>query len=147
MSANSQFAVATHILTALAHLARHARKKDRRDGGLSSSEIIAGSVNTHPVVVRRIVAKLAKAGLVICHQGKGGGIELGRSPEKITLLDIYEAMGEAPVFAFNPNRPNPKCPVSSKMVDVLKPVFSDVQDGVKERLQKMTLSKLVQKIR
>ncbi len=146
MSANSRFAVATHILTALAHLARYAPKKFLGSDGLFSSKLIAGSVNTNPVVVRRIVAKLAKAGLVISHQGKGGGIELARSPDKITLSDIYEAMGESPVFAFNPNRPNPKCPVSSKMVHILKPVFSEVQNGVRDRLKKIKLSDLVREI-
>lgn len=141
MAANSKFAVATHILTTLAFMS-----KDSAEDGLINSEYIASSVNTNPVVVRRIVSELVKAGIVISHQGKGGGLELGRAPEKITLLDLYEAMGEPPLFAYNPNKPNPDCPVSVKMVQVLKPVFSEVQNGVKERLEEIKLSDLVHKI-
>lgn len=142
MAANSKFAVATHILTTLAYMS-----KDPAEDGLINSEYLAGSVNTNAVVVRRIVSELVKAGLIISHQGKGGGLELGRSSEKITLLDVYKAMGETPLFAYNPNKPNPKCPVSVKMVQVLKPVFSEVQNGVKERLEDIKLSDLVQKIK
>ena len=141
MAANSKFAVATHILTTLAYMS-----KGPAENELINSEYLASSVNTNAVVVRRIVSELVKAGLVISHQGKGGGLELGRASQKITLLDIYEAMGEAPLFAYNPNKPNPNCPVSVKMVQVLKPVFSEVQDGVKERLEDIKLSDLVHKI-
>jgi Rrf2 family protein len=146
MAANSRFAVATHILTALAHMEKHAPKELRQANGLISSKVLAGSVNTNPVVVRRIVAELARAGIVVSRQGKRGGIELGRAPEKITLLDVYKAMGAPAVFAFNSNEPNPHCPVSSRMVRVLDPVFAKVQDGVRERLEKIRLSDLVRKI-
>jgi Rrf2 family protein len=146
MAANSKFAVATHILTALAHISQGGPKGSRRDAGLVSSEVVAASVNTNPVVVRRIAAELAKAGLVISHQGKGGGLELSRSPEKITLQDVYEAMGEPAVFAFNPNKPNPRCPVSKRMVEVLKPVFAQAQAGVRDRLGKIRLSDLLKEI-
>jgi Rrf2 family protein len=142
MAANSKFAVATHILTTLAYMS-----KNPGENGLIRSEYIASSVNTNPVVVRRIVAELVKAGLVVSHQGKGGGLELGRSPEEISLLDLYEAMGAPPLFAYNPNAPNPNCPVSINMAQVLKPVFSNVQNGVKARLEDMKLSDLVQKIK
>ncbi|MBI1822687.1 MAG: Rrf2 family transcriptional regulator [Nitrospirae bacterium] len=141
MAANSKFAVATNILTSLALIS-----EEPDEAGLINSAYIASSVNTNAVVVRRIVSELVKAGLVISHQGKGGGLELGKSPEKITLLDVYEAMGEMPLFAYNPNKPNPKCPVSVKMAQILKPVFSEVQNGVKERLEEIKLSDLVHKI-
>lgn len=146
MAANSKFAVATHILTALAHMSQHAPQECKTPDGLISSKVIAQSVNTNPVVVRRIVAELAKSELVVSHQGKGGGLELGRPANKITLLDVYEAVGEPPVFAFNPNKPNSKCPVSMKMVKVLKPVFEKAHEGVRDRLRKIKLSDLVQEI-
>ncbi len=146
MAANSQFAVATHILTALTHISRLGTGDSRGDRGRVSSETIADSVNTNPVVVRRIVSELAKAGLIRSHQGKRGGLELSRDPEKITLYDVYQAMGCPPVFAFNPNEPNPDCPVSSRMVDVLTPVFSYVQEGIQDRLESITLQDLVHEI-
>jgi len=139
MAANSRFAVATHILTLMAH-------SEKTRDGLLSSEWIAGSVNTNPVVIRRLLSQLGKAGLVSSLAGKGGGVRLARTPERISLLDVYRAVGESDVFALNGAKPNPKCPVSCRMANVLKPVFSDLQDGMQARLGKMKLSELVGKI-
>jgi hypothetical protein len=63
------------------------------------------------------------------------------------LLDIYEALGEEPVFAFNPNRPNSRCPVSRSMDKILEPVFETTQTMVKEGLAKLRVSDLVKNIR
>ena len=51
MAANSQFAVAVHILTLLA------RKSDEH----VKSSCIADSVNTNPVVIRRLMGQLGQA--------------------------------------------------------------------------------------
>lgn len=141
MAANSKFSMATHIMTMLAHASQDDSLKE--SNGLVRSELIAGSVNTNPVVVRRIVAELAKAGLVISHQGKGGGLELSRPADKITLLDIQEALGEEEVYAYNPNMPNPRCDVSMRMPGIMKPVFDKVQESVYSSLRKIKLSDLL----
>ena len=44
----------------------------------------------------KILQRLAKAGIVTTHRGVGGGISLARAPEKITLMDVIEAI-EGPV--------------------------------------------------
>lgn len=142
MAGNSRFAVATHILVALAHLPEQLGLDNR----VVRSEIIGGSVNTHPVVIRKIVARLVKAGLVISHAGKGGGLELARRPEKITLADVYRAMDEEPVFVFKENKPNPACPVGSSIVRVLSPVFDDVEKRIETHLHRTTVRDLVQKL-
>lgn len=142
MAANSQFAVATHTLLVLAHMPG----EFRNTAGLVSSDVIAGSVNTNPVVIRRVVADLAAAGLVISHPGKNGGLELGWPAEQITLLDVHTAIGDPPVFAFKPNPPAPQCPVGSKMIQVLTPVFSSAQQRVRESLEQVTLADLVNQI-
>ncbi|OQC68483.1 MAG: putative HTH-type transcriptional regulator YwnA [Verrucomicrobia bacterium ADurb.Bin006] len=51
---NSRFTVAIHVLCLLAH----------SQGQALTSEYIAGSVNTNPVVIRRLLAALRRAGLV-----------------------------------------------------------------------------------
>lgn len=146
MAANSRFAVAIHILTAIAHMSRCAPRKVLSESGLVRCKYLAGSVGTHPVVVRRMVAQFTRAGLIISHQGKGGGVELARPSEKITLCDIYIAVDEGDIFAFNPNTANPKCLVSSKMARVLTPIFREVEQGVRERLRRTKLSDLVKMI-
>ena len=137
MAANSRFAVATHLLVSLA-LGREASPE-----GLTTSEQLAASANTSPVVVRRLLGMLREAGLVVAHTGRGGGAALARPPSKITLLDVFRAVDEPVLFAMNPNRPNPACAVSCRMRDVLGPVFADAERAVEARLEKVRLSALV----
>src|SRR5690349_523482 len=82
MAANLRFPVAVHIITALAY----------RDGESATSQQLAKSICTNPVVVRRLLSKLHQAGLIHCYPGKTGGCRLARSAEKITLFDVYTAV-------------------------------------------------------
>jgi len=136
MSSNSRFAVATHVLTSLA-------LAERAGGGRLTSEELAASINTSPVVVRRIIGRLRAAGLVVAQTGRGGGAALARPPAKITLRDVYRAVDEPGLFAMNPKAPNPSCDVSCRMKDVLGPVFADAERAVEARLGKIRLTALV----
>lgn len=139
MAANHRLAVATHILLMLAS----APKEARNHRGLISSEAVAGSVNTNPVVIRRVVADLARAGLVRSHAGKSGGLELIKPPGRIRLYDVHAALNEPDLFAYKANLPNALCPVGSRVVGLLTPVFSDVQQSVERQLKKTTIAQLV----
>ena len=79
MSRSLKFPVAVHVLVALAYI------RDR----YVSSEILGKSVGTNPVVVRRMLPALKKAGLIKSQGGVYGGTQLARPPEEITLRDIY----------------------------------------------------------
>ena len=142
MAATSRFAIAVHAATALGY------KADRGDEGWIGSPALAESIQTNPVVVRRIVMALARAGLIESQPGRGGGSRLARPAESITLADIYRAVeeGETPVLAYNPNPPNPRCEVSSSIRNALTPVFAGVDDAVKAALEKTTLAELVARI-
>jgi Rrf2 family protein len=98
---SSRFAVAVHILTLL----------EQGGGGPVTSEHIAGSVNTNPAVIRRLLGLLARAGLTRSQFGAGGGALLARPAAEITLLDVYRAVEEGEVFALHREAPNPACPV------------------------------------
>ena len=75
---SSRVAVAVHVLAYLAWKRHEA----------ATSERIAASVNTNPVVVRRIVGALRNAGMVTVQPGVGGGAQLARTPRDITLLEV-----------------------------------------------------------
>src|SRR6476469_9925838 len=100
MAANSQFSMAMHVLTLLA----------RADGASLKSDSIAGSVNTNPVVIRRLIGQLASAGLVISQTGAHGGTRLSRDPQEIKICDVYNAVCCGEVFALH-GSPNQDCPV------------------------------------
>jgi Rrf2 family protein len=134
MAANSRFAVAMHIMTALAY----------QNGEPISSETLALSVNTNAVVIRRILRQLAKAGLIVAQAGKGGGSHLARSAKQITLFDIYRAIDDAdPLFAVPDKPANQSCAVSCSMRDLATEVFADAQQALARVLRKKRLSDLV----
>lgn len=141
MSANSRFAVATHLLAGIAFAERRGSS-----GGPVSSETLAESVNTSAIVVRRILGSLREAGIVQCHAGRHGGASLARPPEQITLLDVYLAVDDPSVFAFSRNEPNAACPVGCRMNKLLAPVFDGVQKAIEVELGRIRLSDLLEDI-
>jgi Rrf2 family protein len=136
MAANSRTAVATHIMTSLA----------LTDEPVSST-YLGKSVNTNPVVIRRILSDLQNAGLVQTIAGKKGGARLARPATQITLQDIYCAVDNGNVLAYNQNAPLKTCPVSSTMKAVLQPVFESADSALAAELQRTRLSDLVKTIR
>ena len=146
MIQSSRFAVATHIMVGLGYIPKHTTHPELANGQWISSDLLAASVNTNPVVVRRLLGDLKKAGLVISRQGRTGGVALSRSPRAITLLDILEAVGHGGIFAFNPNPPNMNCPVSMNMHRLIDPVFQSVTSSLKKTLELIPLSSLIEGI-
>jgi Rrf2 family protein len=134
MAANSRFAVAVHAATALAY-------RVARGDTWVSSEQLAESVRTNPVVVRRAVTALVRAGLAEAQPGRGGGARLARPPAEIALADIYRAVeGAGGVLAHNANAPNRACPVSCGMRRALTPVFAAVESAVDDALGRTTVA-------
>jgi Rrf2 family protein len=140
MAATSRFAVAVHALTALAY-------RSARGEAWTTSETLAESVRTNPVVVRRALAALARAGLVESQTGRGGGTRLARAPEQISLAAVYHAVEDGErVFAHNPNPPNASCAVSRTMHCALTPVFAAVDAAIDRALGERTLADVVAQV-
>lgn len=137
MSANSRFTVGIHILTLLAH----------GDGETMTSEYIAGSVNTNPVVIRRLLSLLRDAKLVTSQGGPGGGWQLTRPPRGITLRDIYLAMEESTIFPMHTNPPNPRCPVGGTIQEALSGHFDEVRLALEQQLAKTTVADLLEEVK
>lgn len=134
MGISSRFTVGVHMLTLLA-IDRNSR---------CTSEWIAGSVNTNPVVIRRITGMLKRAGLVDVQAGKGG-TTLARDLEEITLLDVYKAVEvveEGQLFSFHEN-PNIECPVGANIQSVLEIILMQAQEAMENVLANVTVDRLV----
>jgi len=130
MRINTRFTVAVHML-ALIELNRTQP---------STSELIALSVGTNPVVIRQLMSSLKKAGLI---EARGGipGSRLAKPQEEITLLEIYQAVkkrSDAPLFDFHPT-PNPTCPVGRNIEDALKEPLFIAQTAMENALAGFTL--------
>ncbi|MEK4511132.1 Rrf2 family transcriptional regulator [Paenibacillus anaericanus] len=134
MTISSRFAVAIHILTLL----------EINKEGVSTSEYLSGSVNTNPVVIRRIIGMLNKAGFVEVRPGVAG-TKLARELSDITLLDIYRAVHvveEDALFAVH-DKANPKCPVGRNIQSTIEPIFSEAQKAMETTLEAVTLQDVV----
>jgi len=129
MPTNSQFAVASHILTMLSFADKPI-----------TSRALSESVNTHPVVVRRIIGSLQDAGLVRTQMGVDGGTLLLRPAKEITLLDVYRATGQGSVFALHTNPPNAECPCGANIQPVLESYFEDAQAALESKLAATTIA-------
>lgn len=133
---NQQFTFAVHILTALAFA----------DETMDSQEL-ATSVNTNPVVIRRLLLALRRAGLVETYTGKHGGAKLRRQPAEISLLEIYDAVQPRPVIAVNERKVWKQCQVSCTMREIMSDVAAGAEDAVREHLRGINLQKLLRKVR
>ncbi|MFI6598740.1 Rrf2 family transcriptional regulator [Nonomuraea sp. NPDC050536] len=128
MSANSRFTVAIHALAWMALV------QPRRQGRVMTSDEIAGSVNTNPVVIRRILGRLREAGLVVSQRGHGAGWLLARDPAAIDLAAVYDAVEDAPLFDLHATPPNPTCPVGNGIQPVLKQTYGRVATALHAEL-------------
>ena len=137
MSTSSRFAVAVHVLTLMAWAEEEPLK----------SEHVAESVNTNPVVIRRMLCELAESKLVVSQTGSMGGTRLARQPEDITLLDIYQAVESRGVFSLHRHPPNPDCPVGVNIGPVLNDVLDEVDSAVERVLAKITLRDAVRRLK
>ncbi len=132
----NRFSIAAHILSLLGVL------RDTEH----TSEWMAGSIGVNPVVVRNVTGMLRRAGLVRTQQGVPG-TRLARPLSQITLLDVYRAVeDEASVFSVHP-RPNPKCPVGSRIQETLSGVFTSAERAMQANLAAVTVGQLVRRLK
>lgn len=132
---STRFSIAVHTLSLIATSPNDC-----------TGDFIAGSVNTNPVVIRRIMGMLKKAGLVDVRPGVGGA-SLLKDPGQITLLDIYRAVNvteENQLFRIHDN-PNFACPVGRNIERVLQAELRDAQSVMEQRLAQTTLGQLIGK--
>jgi Rrf2 family protein len=106
----------------------------------STSEQIAGSVNTNPVVIRRLLGDLRDAGLVSSQRGAGAGWQLTRDLASITLLEVYDAIQPGPVFAMHRGTPNLECPIGFGIRPAMRRVYGNVEDAMRAELSRTTLA-------
>ena len=130
MSASSRFAVAVHILTLLA----------QNESVALSSECIAGSVNTNPVVIRRVLGLLRRACLVTSQPGLHGGWRLARSASTISLAAVYRATESDAILSLHHRPPNPNCPVGRHIQDALTRIFRGAEAALEQRLAPVTVA-------
>ena len=131
------FGTGLHIMVALAY----------NPGVRLSSSDLASSIDVNPVTVRRVISQLVAAGLVDTQTGPGGGAMLARPASRITVQEVYEALGEPPFIEGHSNSPQGHCLVSACMPRVFERLNDAVTKKATPVLRGTTLQRLVEDIR
>ena len=130
MNANSRFTVAIHIMTMLAY------QPNQR----LTSEFISCSVMTNPVVIRRIMGELRRSCLVKSYSGFGGGWQMTKAPELVSVRDIYLAVKEGPLFLPSHSQPNPQCCIGRTIVSAVVSVFGEAEAVLEQQFAQITVA-------
>ena len=133
MQISSRFTMAIHMFACIDTFA------DQK----MTSDFMAGSIGTNPVIIRKLLGQLKTAGLVEVARGTGGVI-ITKPLSEITFLDVYKAVECAPdeeLFHFHEN-PNQACPVGRNIHHVLDDKLLQIQKAMEEELSKITLEEV-----
>ena len=133
MKSDNRLSAILHALLHMAHFDRPA-----------TSTELAAMMSTNPVVVRRTMAGLRDAGFVTSSKGHGGGWELARPLDAITLKDIYDALGAPRLIAMGLPIAHQGCLVEQAVNRALGAAFSDAEALLVNRLGDVTLTQLAE---
>ena len=136
MLSSSRFVVAVHVMSLLAHYGKN---------GPVCSGIIAKSVDTNPVVIRRLMSQLEGSSLVVSTSGRAGGFVLARSAEEISLSEIYQAVEDEQVFRTHRNSQNPNCETAKQIFNALMPRLAEASKAMTHALSRTKLSDVAPK--
>lgn len=131
MQISSRFTLAVHILICIDTF---------KDEYKVTSDFLAGSTNINPVMVRRLLGQLKKAGIIDVMRGTGGAV-ITKPLNEISFLDIYKAVecvDNGELFHFHEN-PNPNCPVGRNIHNILDEKLMRVQMALERELASITL--------
>ena len=140
MQISSRFTIAIHILICV-----ELYGKDEP----ATSESLAGSIGAHPVVIRRILGQLRRAGLITVARGREGGAHIARPLADITLADVFravESIADDTLFSFHED-PNPACPVGRSIHTILDGHLAAIQRAMEREMQQTTLADVMQEAR
>ena len=122
------------MLHVLIHMADHR--------GPVTSEVLAKANHTNPVVIRRVMAGLRDRGFVRSEKGHGGGWALACDLSRVTLTDIYNAIGAPPPLAIGNRTESPACLVEQAVNATLQHAFRDAELALLLRLRAVSLADL-----
>ncbi|MBK0347571.1 Rrf2 family transcriptional regulator [Aerococcaceae bacterium zg-ZJ1578] len=130
---DTKFSVALHILAMISE------SKE-----VLSSQALAESVGTNASYIRKVIALLKNAGIISSQQGRTG-YQLSKSPNEISLLEIYFATQEVnhiSLFQIHQNA-NKECLVGKHIEKAMIPIFTNVEKHLEDELANQTLEQVI----
>lgn len=139
MSANSRLTIAAHALAWISLYQRQGHE-------VATSEQIATSANTNPVVIRRLLGELRRAGLVRSRRGVGAGWTLTRDLESMTLLDVYEAVEPGPLFGMHRATPDQECVIGYGIQPAMQGIYEGIEQTLRCELARVTMEDVLREV-
>ena len=121
---NSDFCVAVHGLVYLKH------KND-----MVPSEELAKNICTNPARVRKVMARLKRAGLVQTKEGKVGGYSSVEKAGDITLYRIVDA-------SWRSGDSDMSCLIASGMAEVMNGIYLELNGLCLDKLKQITVGEV-----
>lgn len=134
MKQNEQLSRILHILI---HIHLHQ--------GAATSETIAAMLDTHPVVVRRMMAGLRNLGYVQSTNGRGGGWRISCDLAQISVLDLYHALGDPTIFAMGVSHDHPACPVEQSVSSFLQPILKESEQQILQQYAEIKVLEIAER--
>lgn len=136
MKMTSEFCVAVHALVYLNHKGETVR-----------SEALAENICTNPARVRKVMARLGRAGLVETREGAEGGYLFTKRADEVSLRQIGDALETEYVgTAWRSGDRDMKCLVASGMADIMDGILGDLNETCRARLETVTIATIDHKI-
>lgn len=130
-------------LSGVLHVLLHMAQTDQP----MTSEALAEMMQTNPVVIRRILAGLREQGFVQSEKGHGGGWKLSCDLGKVSLRDIYDALGAPTILAIGNRSESPGCLVEQAVNAAMDRAFQDAEALLLARLGEVSLAELAEDMR
>ena len=136
MAISTRFAVATHILCAMA----------LKGGEPVRSEDMAARARTNAAVIRKILSMTNRAGLTTSRLGQGGGALLARPAREITLADLYDAVEEQTLFPLPRCAPDEDCPIGRGIGEALEARTGRAVGALRKELARTSIATLAREL-
>lgn len=132
----SEFAVAVHAMVFLNH-----------KGEVVSSEQLAENICTNPARVRKVMAKIKKAGFLGAREGSVGGYKLEIPADKLSLADIAKALDEKYVTSnWKSGSKDMDCLIACGMAGIMDGIYGQLNEACEKMLEGITVADLDKKI-
>jgi Rrf2 family transcriptional repressor of oqxAB len=133
-----RFPTAVHMVLTIAVAGEKAAR--------ATSFELARGLNANPSMIRKLLVPLGRHGIIESSLGKMGGVRLGRSPETITLWDIYRASTEEKRLWASRQNVSDRCIVSSNITVFFDHLVDQAEDALKNVLSGWTVLQCLEAI-
>lgn len=107
-----------------------------------SSARIAASIEANASVVRNLMSKLKKAGLLNNQPGVARA-SLAKPASEISVLDVYRAITSTASLLYVDPKTNPNCVVGANIQNTLEEVYQRVQNAAELEMSQISIQDVI----